>query len=171
MTEKARTYAKVLYELSIPEDMAKDAFRLFEENPMLKEALSSPVVPMHEKFRVVDRVFEEPRFSRLMASYLKKACEAGCIGQIGQIAQAYEKCLLEGQGVLEASLLCVTEPDEEQIKGIKAFLAGKHGCREVKLTVEKEPELMGGFVLKAGDTEYDYSLGGRLKKLAQAVAR
>lgn len=171
MTEKARTYARVLYELSIPEDMARDAFKLFEENPMLKEALSSPVVPMHEKFKVVDRVFEKPQFSGLMAGFLKKACEAGCICQIGQVAQAYEKCLLESQGVLEASLLCVTEPDREQLEGIKAFLAKKHGCRQVRLTVEKEPELMGGFVLKAGDIEYDYSLGGQLKKLARAVAR
>ena len=45
MTETARTYAIVLYELGIPEEMVREAVKLLKENPELPEVLNSPVVP------------------------------------------------------------------------------------------------------------------------------
>ena len=36
--------------------------------------------------------------------------------------------------------------------------------------MKESPQLLGGFVLKAKDVEYDYSLKGQLKRLTEAVA-
>ena len=75
MTETARTYAIVLYELSIPEDMVREAVKLLKENPELPEVLNSPVVPLKSKHAVIEKVFREPEFSALMVRFLKKACD------------------------------------------------------------------------------------------------
>ena len=88
MTETARTYAIVLYELGIPEDMVREAVKLLKENPELPEVLNSPVVPLKSKHAVIEKVFREPEFSALMVRFLKKACDAGCIGQTEEIAAA-----------------------------------------------------------------------------------
>ena len=81
MTETARTYAIVLYELGIPVEMVREAVKLLKENPELPEVLNSPVVPLKSKHAVIEKVFREPEFSALMVRFLKKACDAGCIGQ------------------------------------------------------------------------------------------
>ena len=86
MTETARTYAIVLYELGIPEEMVREAVKLLKENPELPEVLNSPVVPLKSKHAVIEKVFREPEFSVLMVRFLKKACDAGCIGQTEEIA-------------------------------------------------------------------------------------
>ena len=36
--------------------------------------------------------------------------------------------------------------------------------------LKENPELLAGFVLRAGDMEYDYSLRGQLAQLTRAVA-
>ena len=171
MTEKARTYAIVLYELGIPGAMAEAVDRLMEENPALKEALTSPVVPRKKKHDIIERVFREPDFSALMVRFLKKACDAGCIGQMEGIVEAWKAHSLKMEGIMEAELCYVTQPDETQIAGMKRFLCTRYHKKDVILRLMMQPDLMGGFVLKAGDTEYDYSLRGQMGKLRQAVVR
>ena len=36
--------------------------------------------------------------------------------------------------------------------------------------MKKDDSLIGGFILKTGDIEYDYSLRGQISRLSQAVA-
>lgn len=171
MTETARTYAVVLYELDIPGQMVREAANLFKDNIQLRTVLTSPVIPAGSKHAIIQKVFKEPDFSGLMVRFLKKACDAGCIGQMEDIAAAWESYSLKKQGVMEAELHYVTMPGAAQIAGMKQFLCRRYHKKDVNLRLVMQPELVGGFVLKAGDTEYDYSLKGQLNKLQQAVVR
>lgn len=170
MTETARTYAIVLYELDIPGQMVEDAAKLFKDNPELNRVLTSPVVRMAGKHAIIEKVFKEPDFSGLMVRFLKKACDAGCIGQMDDIADAWKSYSLKMEGVMEAQLRYVTMPGAAQIAGMKQFLCRKHHKKDVNLQLVMDPLLVGGFVLMAGGIEYDYSLKGRLNQLQQAVA-
>ena len=168
MTETARTYAIVLYELGIPEEMVRKAAELLKENPELPEVLNSPVVPLKSKHAVIEKVFREPEFSALMVRFLKKACDAGCIGQTEEIAAARDAYARKAAG---AELHYVTMPGAAQITGMKQFLCRKYNKKDVNIRLVNQPDLVGGFVLKAGDTEYDYSLKGQLVRLGRAVVR
>lgn len=170
MTEKARMYGTVLYELNIPETMAGEAARLLRDNRQLMEVLTSPAVPRKKQYVMIEQVFREPEFSSLMVRFLKKACDAGCLGQIDDIAKVLKYCIMLAEGELEAQLSYVTMPDEAQIAGIKQFLCRKYHKKNIILKLVNEPTLMGGFLLKVRDTEYDYSLKGQLSQLRQAVA-
>ena len=66
MTETARTYAIVLYELGIPEEMVREAVKLLKENPELPEVLNSPVVPLKSKHAVIEKVFRDEEASRII---------------------------------------------------------------------------------------------------------
>ena len=171
MTETARTYAIVLYELGIPEEMVREAVKLLKENPELPEVLNSPVVPLKSKHAVIEKVFREPEFSALMVRFLKKACDAGCIGQTEEIAKARDAYARMAAGVMDAELHYVTMPGAAQITGMKQFLCRKYNKKDVNIRFVNQPDLVGGFVLKAGDTEYDYSLKGQLVRLGRAVVR
>lgn len=170
MTEQARIYGAVLYELSVPEAMANRAEALFADCPELGRCLGSPCVPAQTKRTIIERVFREPEFSGTMIRFLKKACDAGCIGQLKDILQVCRERRLEEAGILEAELLYVTKPDEAQIAGIRRFLCRRCGAGDVLLTMTECPGLIGGFVLKTGDKEYDYSLSGQLNRLRETVS-
>ena len=163
MTETARTYAIVRYELGIPEEMVREAVKLLKENPELPEVLNSPVVPLKSKHAVIEKVFREPEFSALMVRFLKKACDAGCIGQTEEVAKARD--------AYARMAADVTMPGAAQITGMKQFLCRKYNKKDVNIRLVNQPDLVGGFVLKAGDTEYDYSLKGQLVRLGRAVVR
>lgn len=171
MTETARTYAIVLYELKIPGYMVEEAAKLFKNHPELKKVLTSPVVRMESRHGIIEKVFREPEFSGLMTRFLKKACDAGCIGQLEDIVEAWRSYSLKMQGGMEAELLYVTMPDAVQIAGMKQFLRNRYHKKDVTLRLVNQPGLMGGFILMAGGIEYDYSLKGRLNRLRQAVVR
>lgn len=65
----------------------------------------------------------------------------------------------------------ITRPAEEQENKMKEFLRSQFSAREVELTLTEDKSLVGGFVLRAGDREYDWSLIGRYKKLKQKLTR
>ena len=55
MTEQARLYGTVLYELKVPEKMVRETGRIFQENPELKAVLDDPTLqekrkPLLEKY-------------------------------------------------------------------------------------------------------------------------
>lgn len=170
MTEQARLYGVVLYQLAVPEEMAEKAEKLLYQTPELVECLASPIVSESKKHRIIERIFQKTEFSDIMIRFLKKACDGGCIGQLKDIIQICKGLQLRSEGILKAELDYVTLPDEAQKEGIREFLCRTFGAKEVQLTMKESPQLLGGFVLKAGDMEYDYSLKGQLKRLTEAVA-
>lgn len=65
MTEQARIYGKVLYELQIPEDMVQETGRIFKENPQLTTLLNDPTVQAEKKKNIIEKIWKEPDFSPL----------------------------------------------------------------------------------------------------------
>ena len=77
-------------------------------------------------------------------------------------AEQAELCIVN---ILKAKLIYVTEPDHEQLEGIQSFLCKEFHKKTVQLSMEEDQKLLGGFILKAEDVEYDYSLKAQLKQL------
>ena len=45
----------------------------------------------------------------------------------------------------------------------------KFGAANVELDIAVQPDLLGGFILRCGDCEYDRSVKGKLDKLQQKL--
>lgn len=165
MTEKARMYGKVLYELHLPEKMVYEMVQIIRENPLLVPILSDPVLPSLKKNRIIENVWRASEFAKTVPSFLKKVCAAGCIDSMDSILSVWEQCLRDEKGIIQAELFYVTPPEEEELQKIRTFLCGKYGKKEVQFTLAAAPELIGGFLLRTENVEYDYSLKGRLEEL------
>ena len=170
MTEQARIYGTVLFALAIPGDMIERAGQILADSPELKKCLGSPVIPAGKKTAIIRKIFQEPDFSGRMTHFLEKACENGCINEMEQIIQIWREKTMDAEGILPACLEYVTMPDAEQLAGIREFLCRRTGKKSAELTLKERPELLAGFILRAGDMEYDYSLKGQLTRLTRAVA-
>ena len=60
-------------------------------------------------------------------------------------------------------------PARRRKKGIEAFICRKYGAEEAKLSVLRDDSLIGGFLLRVGSDEYDWSIKGRMDRLAQEL--
>jgi F-type H+-transporting ATPase subunit delta len=85
-----------------------------------------------------------------------------------EIATLFEARKAEQEGSIDVRIAAAYElmPDQEQ--QLAAALKRKLG-REIKITSEKSPDLIGGFRLRAGDMVIDGSVSGQLGKLANEL--
>lgn len=166
MTQTELNYAKVLYELSIPEDEVRQSMTICREVPQLVSVLADPTVAKEHKHVLIERIFPER-----MHSFLKKASDMGRAENLQGIFEAWETYVRERRNQLKSVLLYVTPPTQEQQEGFVRFLKTKYGCSDAGLTLVQDKSLLGGFILRIGSTEYDYSLRGRLNGLRRQMIR
>ncbi len=72
------------------------------------------------------------------------------------------------------TLSYVTPPTEEQLAGIREFIDRKYvteerGREDIVLETREDPSLGGGFVIRAGNEVYDWSVDGRVRQLADKL--
>ena len=137
---------------------------LFEEVPQLHEIFANPIIELQKKMNVVDRVFPKE-----IRNFLKVACRYQRMNLIEDIFTAYDRYCDEQNQVLNAVLTCIQPQTEEQKKGMEAFLCKKYGANRAKIEVRQDKALLGGFILRVGSDEYDWSMKGRLNRLEQRL--
>lgn len=160
----AKRYARVLYELEIPKADIEKTKEIFEQVPEVYEVLINPVITAKNKYSVIEQIFPKS-----ICNFLKVTCENQRMGMIQEIFESYDKYCEEQQKIMTATLVCVEEPSEEQAEKMKAFIMDKYHKSKVNLEVEKDPSLLGGFILRAGSDEYDWSIRGRMNRLEQKL--
>ena len=159
-------YAKVLYELNMNREAIQKAEEIFAEVPQLKDVLINPTIREEKKFKVIDRVFPEE-----IRNFLKVACRHHRMDLIGDIFKAYHQYCDEQNKILNAVLTCVEPPSEVQLNKMKAFLCEKYDAVKADIEIIQDKALLGGFVLRVGCDEFDWSLQGRLNRLEQKLTR
>ncbi len=165
MTQTASRYVRALWELDIPQESVGDTLSIFKENSELMTALMDPSVYLEDKEAAVDRIFPEN-----MRNFVKVLCRNKCVSYIEEIAAEYRIWVDTHSRIVNATLTYVNPPSDEQMEGIKNFLCKTYDAVDVDLQEYKDPSLMGGFILTAGDQEYDWSLRGRINALGKKLA-
>ena len=166
MTQTAINYGKVLYQLNVLKESILETQRLLKEVPELLKTLENPTISFVQKQRVINRVFPKE-----LHNFLCVVCKYKHAELLNEIFQAYQEHYNEQKNILSATLYYVTPPKAEQLEGIKKFLKKQYHTQAVALKLKEDKSLVGGFVLRAGDREYDWSLIGRYKKLKQKLTR
>lgn len=166
MTQIANNYGTILYELGVAPDLVKETKRLYLLTNELPKVLESPVISKQEKHQIISKVFDKK-----LQNFLMVVSDYGSMRLLPQILDCYFNVYHREHQILAATLYYVTKPSEQQTKRIIFYLKKHYGMSKVKLTLIEQPELVGGFILKAGDFEQDWSLRGRFKRLEKHFAK
>ncbi|SDB32613.1 ATP synthase F1 subunit delta [Eubacterium oxidoreducens] len=166
MTQAVINYATVLFEAKTPIEEIKQAHKLCEDYEQVKKILSSPAVHFEEKKRLVEKLF--PESARALMATL---CKNGSLALLPEIVSAYQSLIFKQDDVLEATFYYVTKPTQERIDELKDNLCKKYHKTDVSFTFIQEPELVGGFMIRIGNREYDYSLSRQITKMRQVLNR
>ncbi len=165
MTEKAMNYAVDLSSLSDAKRLLESAASIMEAVPAIDQELSDPTVPMAKKEIVIDRIFPHD-----IRNFLKRLCVNGDFDCLDDVHEALVELIKNQEAkVGNAKLKYVTPPTDEQLDGIKKFLAKEFGKHDIELEMEEDSSLKSGFVLTADGKEYDWSEQGRINQLADSI--
>jgi F-type H+-transporting ATPase subunit delta len=129
--------------------------------PAFDAALVSPSVPMDRKMEWIDRALRG-KVDDVLLRFLKVVCRRGRFGSLRSIAASTRKIFDASQGrkaVTITTAAPLTEPQREQIrKGLKDRFQA-----EVVLEERVDPAILGGLLIRHGDTVLDGSVVGRLR--------
>lgn len=130
--------------------------------------LSDPVAMASDKLKVLESAFEgglHPLVRAFLEAVLQQKRERFLPG----ILAAFNAYRDEAQGRVKASLGTARVLPAAERQLLEQGLSQRLG-RQVSLAPYTDKALLGGAVLRVGDTIYDASLLGRLKKLGQLLA-
>ena len=165
MSKSAKDYAEQCLGLHIPMTSLTDTVAIFHDVPVLREQLSDPTLPMDHKMDIIDRII--PLDAR---DLLKLMCVEDHLDLLEEVNDLYHALSQKRVGDLYVTLRYVTAPTEEQLDGIKQFVAHRYGEEGVVFEMKEDPTLVSGFKLTAGNEEYDWSAQGRLAQLQQRLS-
>lgn len=174
-TKVAARYAKALLELAIEnkkvDSVAGDMHFLLQTNNETKDfelLISSPIIQADKKISVFKMIFEQ--FEDVTLSFLELLTNNGREAYLPVIAVEFEAQVKAYKGIVPITLVSAIPLEASTKEAILAKVRGSvKGTLEV--TEEIDPSIIGGFMVKMGDTRIDASVSSQLNKLKQRLTR
>lgn len=170
-TRIAGRYAKSLVDLAQEQgklDVIKgnvDTFIAATDNRDFSLLLKNPIVTQSKKASVFKALFGE-QFDELTMAFLDIVLRKGREEFLPQIANEFQAQYRAIKGQTKVHLITASALSDENLAEIKSKLLGSSATdKEVEITTEIDPSLIGGFVIKIGDKLYDNSIAYQLGKL------
>ena len=171
----ARPYANAVFHL------ARSAGRMTQWSPMLallaravetdqvKELVASPsLAPAVKAHQLLDIVHEDVddrcrRFVNVLADNHR-------LELLPEIATQFEALKAEAEKTLDVEITAAVQLTDQQVDAYTQALRQRFD-QDVNVNVDVNPGLVGGAVIRAGDTVIDGSVRGRLTRLVESLQR
>lgn len=138
----------------------------FKTNKELRQFVNNPIIKNADKKAALTKIFkfENQEITQLLGLLLHN----GRIGIFGAVAQQFTKLYRDFHNVEAAHLTSAQPLDEKQVAAIAA-VAKSMSDKQIEITQSINPELIGGFVLRIGDKQYNASVSDQLMKVKKQL--
>jgi F-type H+-transporting ATPase subunit delta len=175
MEEIATVYARSLFEVAREQDKL-DAVReqlgqfadALSENRDLQLFFFSPYFSTAEKEDGLKRVLSGA--DPVIVNFLELLIEKHRMPALIRIRASYEALWEEENKLLPVQITSAVELDESTIKELGDRISEQTG-RTVELSSSVEPDILGGIVVRVGNSVLDASIRNRLDQLRKQVAK
>lgn len=173
----ARRYAKALLAIGREDGRAetyKEELEGFvetlEKEKGLKHALTNPLYAVEGRAKVLRKVLERMRLSKVMHSFLALVFDKGRIAYLKDISAFYQKLTDDLANIGRATITSAVELSSEAQGKIQDALSKMTGKRIIVET-QIDPSLIGGLVAKIGDLVFDGSIKTQLLTIQDIFKR
>ena len=135
----------------------------------LRNILASPAVSKAEKRGVAERISARLGAGKIVRNFLFVVIDHQRTQLLPEIFESFENVVRERQGVAEAEIFSPTALSEARKKELTQVLERLTGKR-VEAKFSLDARLLGGAMVRVGDTIYDGSLRKRLNALREQLA-
>ncbi len=164
MKDIEKEYLNELVRLDISQEDADKVRKILTEVGDVSDTLANTLVTYDEKRNIIKKLFPES-----MHKFIMSAIRDGQIENLCELLEQYNDLLIERQGSIKAVVRYVTPLTETQQADLKKFIMEKFVKEDVDIEYRKDPDIIGGFILTAGDIEYDKSYRTSLRQMKETL--
>jgi F-type H+-transporting ATPase subunit delta len=175
MQEIAQVYARSLFEVAkehdkldvVREQLGEIADAIAEQHD-LQVFFFSPYFSTEEKVEGLSRAMQDADES--VVNFLDLLIEKHRMPALFRIRREFDALWEEENRLLPVQVTSAIELDESTVRQIGDAIGEQTG-RRIELTSEVDPDILGGIVLRVGNSILDASIRNRLEKLRKQVAK
>jgi F-type H+-transporting ATPase subunit delta len=175
MEEIAEVYARALFEvakesdkLDLVREQLGEVADAISESRDLQIFFFSPYFSSEEKVQGLDTAISGA--DETVRNFLALLIEKHRMPALFRIRQRYEALWQEENQVLPVQVTSAIDLDEETVRNIGERIGERTG-RKVELSSTVDPDILGGIVVRVGNSILDASIRNRLENLRKHVAR
>jgi F-type H+-transporting ATPase subunit delta len=167
----SKRYARAFFEIAAEAkqlekyyDELKRFSSIISEDKNLRGFLANPVFEQAAKKEVVEKIIGNLRLSAMTINFLKLLVDKKRIEVLPDIEACYRQLMDEALKKVRVNLKTAFPLSREMQDYLRTSLE-KFTGKQVEMTMEKDPTLLGGIVIGVGDTLYDGSIKTQLNNM------
>lgn len=171
MNSASLQYANALADIALAQGAAEPLLRQLGEfgaayraSGELRNSLASPAVTLEAKHTVLEKIVARMGASKILRNFLFIIADRQRTHLIPEIVDAFQEVVRQRGGIAEAEVTSAAELSKAQKQEFAKTLARITG-KKVEPKYSLDAALLGGAVVRIGDTIYDGSLRSRLAEL------
>lgn len=170
----ARRYAAALFAqaqkydaLTLAQGDLKSVAQTLESAGDLRATLAQPLVTQQRKKNILADTFAS-QVSAATLAFLNLLVDKRRITLLGDVAAEFEQMVRQARNVASAQATSAVPLTAEQIASLERSLEARTG-KDIELTTDVDPSLIGGILVRIGDTVLDGSVRGNLERLREQL--
>lgn len=172
----ANRYAEALFQLSEDDNITKEIYDelhsvvdIVKSNKDLDNVLKSPLVAKSEKVQLIETLFNN-KINNNLKNFLKILVEKGRISSLKSIELTFKQLLNEKNNVIEGTVISAIPLTDEKVKELEKTLSKKYN-KNVTLENEVDASILGGVLVRLGNTQIDGSVKTRLNNIKDQLSQ
>ena len=169
----AKEYGRALFLISEDEQASEKYLSelelflsLIKENPEYVKILDTPAIPKDERLRAIDEALST--LSDPVVSVIKMLCERFSVYSFPSLVAEYKALYDERLGILRVKCVTAVAMSDEQKARLKTKL-DRELSKNVVIENTVDEKILGGIILRYGDTQRDASLKSRLDAISKGL--
>jgi F-type H+-transporting ATPase subunit delta len=174
-TVLAKRYAKALFAVGKEEGAFEDYTKslnamaeLYAGMPEVSDALTNFLYPVDVREKVMDHLLQALKVSQIMGNFFKLLVQKKRANILPEIAQVFQAMVDADKNMCQGTVTSAMELSPDLSEKVKATLEKITG-KQVVLTTQVDPSIIGGIVAKVGDLVLDGSIKSQLAGLKESI--
>lgn len=172
----AKRYAKALIEIA--EEMKKlDRITkdvqfidsVIRSSRDLQLLLKSPIVREEKKKEILKEIFSDSRVDPVTLKFIILLVEKGREGLLPDVVKTYQQLYDEKMGIVTVEITVAYEVSDSEKKKIERKILELTKAKAIKPIYKIDPSIIGGVVIRIGDTVYDASIRRKIQLLREQL--
>jgi len=171
----ANRYAKALLGLAEENNFQKQAFedmklayQVFELNKELEVLLKSPIVRVSKKLNILKSIFDG-KIHPVTMLYMNLVTKKKRASLLKGIAFEYLNIHRDSMDVEMVTLITAGDIDDSLMSKAKTIAGSLTKRKNIEFDHIKDPGILGGFILKIGDIQYNASIKRKLSMIKKQL--
>ncbi len=176
MKSASLRYASALAEIALEQGATESVLHqladfgsAYAESAELRNFLSNPAVAREAKHGVIEKLVARIGASKIIRNFLFVVVDNQRTQQLPHMIETFQEVIRQRQGVAEAEVDSAMELNAAQKTQLLQSLERLTG-KKIQAKYSLDPALLGGAVVRIGDTIYDGSLKKRLNQMRTRLA-